>query len=393
MGVDLRGGPGGEGVHRAVALGGRPGGGGRLQRVRSHQLHVLRRVARRRGVHRGDCPADELRPRRHARGQAPADPGADGQPPGGAARRGGPAGRELRGRGPRPGEHAPGAGGPGPLRQGRASSRADLSGTSFREASFALCDLSHAKIDRAADLRGADLEGANLHRVVREGAALDGARIKDARPHRPRARPRRGLQTPSSEMEPPDADPETSPNSRRPTATCREGCASSISWRCRPRPRVAELSANPQRPGRGPGERGAAPAGGIREAPPPHPCCARTSAARPRPRWRSPPCPDKYAVESPAIDLRGPPPPVQGRAAAPSRSCSRVQDLDERVVRWDYARPYRIAARDDGTCVHLEGGACSVHDRRPAACRAYDCRRDRRVWLDFDKWIPRTLTR
>lgn len=67
-----------------------------------------------------------------------------------------------------------------------------------------------------------------------------------------------------------------------------------------------------------------------------------------------------------------------------------VQDLDERVVEWDYARPYRIRRRPDGYCVHNEAGgcACAVYANRPAICRGYDCRQDRRVWVDFDKRIP-----
>lgn len=99
------------------------------------------------------------------------------------------------------------------------------------------------------------------------------------------------------------------------------------------------------------------------------------------------PVPDKYAVESPAIDCAARLPVCKARCCTLPFVLS-VQDLDERSVRWDYARPYRVAARGDGACVHLDGGACSVYARRPGACRAYDCRNDRRIWLDFDKWIP-----
>ena len=31
---------------------------------------------------------------------------------------------------------------------------------------------------------------------------------------------------------------------------------------------------------------------------------------------------------------------------------------------------------------------CQVHAYRPYVCRAYDCRNDKRIWLDFDQMIP-----
>jgi len=58
------------------------------------------------------------------------------------------------------------------------------------------------------------------------------------------------------------------------------------------------------------------------------------------------------------------------------------QDLDEGIVRWDYGRPYWIARREDGYCVHCEPGTyrCLIHSNRPYVCRAYDCLKDQRVW-------------
>jgi Fe-S-cluster containining protein len=64
------------------------------------------------------------------------------------------------------------------------------------------------------------------------------------------------------------------------------------------------------------------------------------------------------------------------------------QDVDEGVVRWDRDQPYRIQRRGDCSCIHLEGGACSIYAERPAVCRNYDCRHDRRIWKDFDLRIP-----
>jgi Fe-S-cluster containining protein len=99
---------------------------------------------------------------------------------------------------------------------------------------------------------------------------------------------------------------------------------------------------------------------------------------------------DKYAVQGPAIDCAARVPLCKARCCTLPFVLS-AQDLDEGAVRWDYARPYRVRAGKDGSCVHLGAAperACSVHAQRPAACRAYDCRKDRRIWLDFDKWIP-----
>lgn len=65
------------------------------------------------------------------------------------------------------------------------------------------------------------------------------------------------------------------------------------------------------------------------------------------------------------------------------------QDLDAGVVRWDYEEPYMIAQRD-GYCSHIErpGMGCTVYDHRPVPCRLFDCREDRRIWLDFERRIP-----
>ena len=66
------------------------------------------------------------------------------------------------------------------------------------------------------------------------------------------------------------------------------------------------------------------------------------------------------------------------------------QDLDEGVVQWEYGRPYQIRKRPDHYCVHSneETRACGVYQHRPSTCRSYDCRADKRIWLDFEKRIP-----
>src|SRR5215208_6239324 len=67
-----------------------------------------------------------------------------------------------------------------------------------------------------------------------------------------------------------------------------------------------------------------------------------------------------------------------------------AQDLDEGVARWDYGNPYWIKRGEDGYCVHCDPGsrACAIHAHRPHVCRLYDCRQDKRIWIDFEARIP-----
>jgi hypothetical protein len=43
----------------------------------------------------------------------------------------------------------------------------------------------------------------------------------------------------------------------------------------------------------------------------------------------------------------------------------------------------------DGYCTHLERGSChcTVRDSRPIPCRAFDCSKNRDIWLDFDNKV------
>jgi Fe-S-cluster containining protein len=99
---------------------------------------------------------------------------------------------------------------------------------------------------------------------------------------------------------------------------------------------------------------------------------------------------DKYALaDLPQIDCEARLPLCRARCCTFTFPLS-FQDLDERVVRWDYGRPYQIGHRADGYCVHNEAGSCrcTVYAQRPAVCRTYDCRSDKRIWLDFDRREP-----
>lgn len=74
-----------------------------------------------------------------------------------------------------------------------------------------------------------------------------------------------------------------------------------------------------------------------------------------------------------------------------------VQDLDEGIVRWNYMNPYGIAQDQDGYCVHFDRATymCGIYDNRPVICRTYDCREDKRIWVDFEEktLVPELIAR
>jgi Fe-S-cluster containining protein len=98
---------------------------------------------------------------------------------------------------------------------------------------------------------------------------------------------------------------------------------------------------------------------------------------------------DKYELESPDIDC------AARLHLCGARCCSfdvllSPQDVAERGVPWVLDRPYELP-RDPVTrrCACMDdGGACTIYDKRPGACRTYDCREDQRVWIDFAARIP-----
>jgi hypothetical protein len=117
---------------------------------------------------------------------------------------------------------------------------------------------------------------------------------------------------------------------------------------------------------------------------------AATRAIDEQPAFKLAPPVDKYAVGPlPDIDCASLMPLCKARCCTLTVWCS-SQDLDERVVQWDYARPYQIRRRDDGYCAHSEPAIhrCTIYAQRPAVCRTYDCREDPRIWRDFARRIP-----
>lgn len=98
---------------------------------------------------------------------------------------------------------------------------------------------------------------------------------------------------------------------------------------------------------------------------------------------------DKYAFASEArIDC-------ENRIQHCKAACCRLpfalskQDVHEGIIRWDLGQPYVIEQREDGYCTHLERDTCrcTVRDARPIPCRAFDCSKNRNIWLDFENRI------
>ncbi len=102
--------------------------------------------------------------------------------------------------------------------------------------------------------------------------------------------------------------------------------------------------------------------------------------------------PDKYATISPDIPCLDLLPLCKARCCT-FYFCLSSEDLEEGVVRWDLGQPYRNARHPNGACLHLEPDSfgCQVYEHRPAPCRAFDCRGDRRIWTDYEQRIPAPL--
>jgi Fe-S-cluster containining protein len=99
---------------------------------------------------------------------------------------------------------------------------------------------------------------------------------------------------------------------------------------------------------------------------------------------------DKYAFAEKEVKID-----CENRIPLCKAACCRLnfalsrQDIDEGIVKWDLGRPYMIAHDSDGYCRHLDrkGCRCTVYANRPVPCRAYDCRKDKRIWADFENRV------
>lgn len=95
---------------------------------------------------------------------------------------------------------------------------------------------------------------------------------------------------------------------------------------------------------------------------------------------------DKRAVASPDIDCAALAPLCKVR-------CCRIFDIELSPedladgIQWELGAPY-LLKRGHGGCTYLGPSGCTTYETRPATCRSYDCREDKRVWLDWEKKIP-----
>ena len=101
--------------------------------------------------------------------------------------------------------------------------------------------------------------------------------------------------------------------------------------------------------------------------------------------------PDKYAIPAdslPQIDCENRIPLCHAACCA-MRFALSAQDLEEGVMRWDLSQPYVNRLGPDKRCVHQhrESLGCTIYQHRPAVCRVYDCRKDSRIWVDFEQRI------
>ena len=103
---------------------------------------------------------------------------------------------------------------------------------------------------------------------------------------------------------------------------------------------------------------------------------------------------DKRAVDGPPIDCASLLHLCLGRCCKLDVALS-AQDLDEGKLRWRYERPYVLRQDRDGYCAHIDRGSlgCTVYADRPAMCRKFDCRNDKRIWIDFAAQVPAPIER
>jgi Fe-S-cluster containining protein len=94
---------------------------------------------------------------------------------------------------------------------------------------------------------------------------------------------------------------------------------------------------------------------------------------------------DKYGFDDVQIDC-------ESRRQLCKMACCKLsfalsrQDIEESIVKWDFGHPYMIAKKEDGYCVHIDKTTCKcrIWENRPVPCRGFDCRNDKRIWLDFE---------
>lgn len=101
---------------------------------------------------------------------------------------------------------------------------------------------------------------------------------------------------------------------------------------------------------------------------------------------------DKYRVENSDVDCAARIPLCGARCCSFEVALSR-QDVEEAKLPFEIDQPY-LLRRDPTTrrcvCSQPDGG-CGAYEHRPGPCREYDCKQDRRIWIDYEARIPAPL--
>lgn len=100
---------------------------------------------------------------------------------------------------------------------------------------------------------------------------------------------------------------------------------------------------------------------------------------------------DKYQVENSDVDCVARYPQCKARCCRYEVPLS-MQDLHEGKLPFQFDKPY-LMPKDPvtGRCTFNDHGGCTVYEHRPGLCRDYDCRNDRRIWIDFEAGIAHPL--
>ncbi len=98
---------------------------------------------------------------------------------------------------------------------------------------------------------------------------------------------------------------------------------------------------------------------------------------------------DKYEVVNSEVDCGARMHLCHGRCCSFTIRLSE-QDVREGELEWQIDKPYLLSKDRLGYCVYQQKdtGFCGTYQNRPALCRRYDCKEDRRIWLDYEKMIP-----
>src|SRR5215510_1532670 len=91
---------------------------------------------------------------------------------------------------------------------------------------------------------------------------------------------------------------------------------------------------------------------------------------------------DKYAVKNAEVDCGARMHLCHGRCCSFEVRMSR-QDLEEGELKWAIESPYHLPRNGEGYCIYQtrETGFCGTYRNRPAACREYSCKDDKRIWI------------